>query len=266
MNAGFTSTGRPLDIEDRIGGSRASWDNPGFPATWTSLFDDMAGGGFDRRWPQLNTNGNGTSAASPGDWRGILIDQYSNDRNVEEVLERRLDLAAPGVNATPSSAQSPGSLASGEKSSDDNLRLGFEIQGYINEANDVDVDTLWACPAPKSGSIDRTAHLLDTVIELIDASGQIIAQFGDNSVSETAAGSPCGTRISRSAASISSRRIRGVSQGRLLNQPQRRWFPCCTARHRWSNGNLPRASPQRPCRSKSPAICSRRTGRRAGRG
>ncbi len=191
-NAGFTSTGRPLDIDDRIGGSLHIVGQPGFPVILTSLSDDTAGGGFDPTGrPQTDTNGNGASVASPGDWRGILIDQYSNDRNVEEVLEREApDSAAPGVNATPSSAQFLGSLASGEKSSDDNLRLGFEIQGYINEANDVDVYSFLGVSGTEVWfDIDRTTHSLDTVIELIDASGQIIAQ-SDNSISETAAGSP----------------------------------------------------------------------------
>jgi hypothetical protein len=106
---------------------------------------------------------------------------------VEVVLEREAaDAAAPGVNASPTTAQFLGTLASGEKASDDNLRLGFEIQGYLNEANDIDVYSFQASSGTEVWfDIDRTRNSLDTVVELVDANGQIIAQ-SDNSGAETA--------------------------------------------------------------------------------
>jgi VCBS repeat-containing protein len=191
-STGFTSTGRPLDIDDRIGGALHIVGQPGFPVILSALADDSVGSGFDPYGiPQTDTNGNGSSSGAPGAWRGILIDQYSHDRNVESVLEREAaDAAAPGVNATPTTAQFLGALASGEKSSDDNLRLGFEIQGYLNEANDIDVYSFLGISGTEVWfDIDRTTHSLDTVVELIDATGQIIAQT-DDSGAETAAGSP----------------------------------------------------------------------------
>jgi parallel beta-helix repeat protein len=191
-NAGFTSTGRPLDIDDRIGGSLHIVGQPGYPVILTSLADDTVGGGFDPDGlPQTDTNGDGASQPAPGDWRGVLIDQYSNDRNVGVILEREeQDAAAPGVNATPATAQFLGALASGEKSSDENLRLGFEIQGYINEPNDIDVYSFLGVSGTEVWfDIDRTTYSLDAVVELIDANGRIIAQSND-STSETVTGAP----------------------------------------------------------------------------
>ena len=187
-SAGFTATGRPLDIDDRIGGAVYILGQPGFPVILTSLSDDSVGAGFDPDGlPQLDTNGNGPSSGTPGQWRGILIDEFSHDRNVEIVLEREpADTSAPGINATPATAQFLGSLATGEKANDDNLRLGFQIHGFLSEPGDIDVFSFSATSGTEVWfDIDRTTQALDTVVELIDASGNIIAQT-DNSVDETA--------------------------------------------------------------------------------
>src|SRR5690606_16458978 len=45
-NAGFTATGTPLDIEDRIGGSLQINGVPGFPVVLTSLNDGTVGAGL----------------------------------------------------------------------------------------------------------------------------------------------------------------------------------------------------------------------------
>jgi hypothetical protein len=45
-NAGFTATGRPLDINDRIGGSLQITGFPGFPVVLTSLTDSTVGAGL----------------------------------------------------------------------------------------------------------------------------------------------------------------------------------------------------------------------------
>ncbi|MCA9208156.1 MAG: hypothetical protein KDA55_07355, partial [Planctomycetales bacterium] len=186
-DAGFVSTGRPLDIDDRVGGMLHVVGTPGFPVIFTSLADDSAGAGFDPQGlPQMDTNGNGASVGSAGDWNGLLIDQYSHDRNVDIITELESPQAvAPGPNATAGSAQTLGTLATSEKTGDESLRLGFAVEGVINSPNDLDVYQFFA----KGGTevwidIDRTSHALDTVVELIDVNGNILAQ-SDDSFTET---------------------------------------------------------------------------------
>ena len=70
----------------------------------------------------------------PSDWRSVRLDQNSHDRNVEIVMElesprKRL----PGMNASTAAAQFLGELAANEQSGDENLRLGFEIHGFLND-------------------------------------------------------------------------------------------------------------------------------------
>ena len=120
-----------------------------------------------------------------GDWRGITLEQYSHDRNVAVVTELEAsDLPAPGNNATPSTAQFLGGLGEGESDQDENLRLGFVIHGLTNEPADVDVYSFEA----KAGTelwfdIDSTSNRLDSVVELVDANGRVLAR-SDNSYAE----------------------------------------------------------------------------------
>ncbi len=52
------------------------------------------------------------SSSLAGDWRGLLLDEYSHDRNVDIATERESsDGDAPGVNGMPSTAQFLGELA-----------------------------------------------------------------------------------------------------------------------------------------------------------
>ncbi len=87
-SAGFTASGRRLDITDRIGGSVQVQGAPGFPVVLTSLKDDSVGAGFDPTGlPQFDTNGNSSgNAPVPGDWRSIRLEAVSNDRNVLHCL------------------------------------------------------------------------------------------------------------------------------------------------------------------------------------
>ncbi len=95
--AGFTATGTPLDITDRIGGRLHVVGAPGFPVIFTSLGDDTVTAGFDPDGlPKGDTNGDGASAGSPGSWRGILLDQFSSDRNVETVAELEGEISGFG--------------------------------------------------------------------------------------------------------------------------------------------------------------------------
>ena len=140
--AGFTATGRPLDIKDRIGGSLQVLGSPGFPVVLTSLNDDSIGAGFDFSGKSLldtNGNGNATSAA-PGNWRSLLFDPFSNDRNVDVSYEREPDqIASQGFNDFPSNAQDLGSLATSLSGGDENLRLGMTITGSIASPSDIDI-------------------------------------------------------------------------------------------------------------------------------
>ncbi|WP_417734576.1 tandem-95 repeat protein [Rosistilla oblonga] len=190
--AEIIATGRPLDIEDRVGGTLHVLGAPGFPVVLTSLDDDTVGAGFDPLGQALSdTNGNGNATTpAAGDWQGLVLDEFSNDRNVETVNEtespdRVQSQNAVGNNANPSSAEFLGDLAASETSSDDNLRLGFTVHGVISQPADVDVYSFNA----KAGTevwidIDRTSSALDTIIEVINVNGDIIA-LSDNSHAES---------------------------------------------------------------------------------
>lgn len=233
-NAGFTALGRPLDIEDRIGGVLHIIGQPGKPVVLTSLHDDSVGAGFNLiGLPQNDTNGNGldsnndgmldvftdadndsiddltgrpinVQAAAPGDWFSITIDQFAHDRNVGIWVENEAPgSSAPGPNGSPETAEVLGELAPLEDivnggdlapltgpanpirgGGDDTLRLGFEVQGLLNEAGDVDVYSFFAVAGSEVWlDIDSSRHALDTVVELISDTGKILAS-SDSSLSE----------------------------------------------------------------------------------
>lgn len=123
----------------------------------------------------------------PGDWQSIRLNQYSNDRNVETTLEDEAANAdAPGLNGTPDGGEFLGSLAPRERDDDDNRRLGFEIHGALGATNDIDVYSFDGVAGSEVWfDIDATSNSLDTVVELIDASGTVLAR-SDNSAAETA--------------------------------------------------------------------------------
>jgi hypothetical protein len=182
--AGITATGKPLDIDDRIGGILNVVGQPGRPVIFTSLNDDTVGAGKrpDGK-PQLDTNNNGTATtAAAGDWRSILIDQYANDRNVEVIVESESAAgASPGTNANPSRAQTLGALSGSGLSADENVRLGYVVHGLLNAANDVDVYKFTA----KGGTevwldVDQTTFALDAVLELVNLDGDVIARSNDS--------------------------------------------------------------------------------------
>ena len=192
-NAGFTASGDPLEIEDRIGGTLQILGQPGHPVVLTSLRDDAVGAGFTLAGlPQTDTNNDGNAtSAEPGQWRSVRLDAYSNDRNVAVVNEVELPSGiAEDANWLPGRAQNLGSLAPEEKAGDDNLRLGFEVHGTIrtDSPTDVDVYTFNATAGTEIWlDVDRTRHALDLVIELIDADGNVLSR-SDNSPAEERAG------------------------------------------------------------------------------
>ena len=187
--AGITATGNDLDIDDRIGGSLLVLGTPGRPVVMTSLFDDTVGAGLrPDGLPQLDTNNDGpASVPTPGDWRSIRLERLSGDRNVELINEMEGTQEADfDANGTPDNAQFIGALAPNEKGGDDNRRLGFEVHGLLRsvEPGDVDVYSFDALAGTEAWiDIDRTTNSLDTVVELIDAAGTVLAR-SDNSEAE----------------------------------------------------------------------------------
>ena len=192
-NAGFTASGVPLAIDDRIGGTVQMIGVAGAPVILTSLRDDTVGAGRKPNGsPQTDTNNDGGSTApAPGDWRSVKFDRYSNDRNVAVINEVEQGFAATGdTNSLPTTAQGIGLLAPNEQGGDDNARLGFEVHGSIsqtfqagtpNRLGDVDVYSFQATPGSQVWlDIDRTSQALDVVVELIDANGSVIARSNDS--------------------------------------------------------------------------------------
>ncbi|APZ94408.1 GEVED domain-containing protein [Fuerstiella marisgermanici] len=185
-NAGFTANGYPIDIDDRIGGSLQIIGQPGQPVVLTSLNDDGVGAGFDLRgFPLRDTNNDGPSVGSPNDWRSVRIDQYAHDRNVRVVVESEVaDRDSADVNNTVGTSEVLGLLAPDVKSGDENLRLGFQIHGAIDSIGDQDMYSFEG----EAGThvwldIDRTSVGLDSVVELLDSNGNILAQ-SDNTLDE----------------------------------------------------------------------------------
>jgi hypothetical protein len=178
---GFTASGIPLDIDDRIGGTLQIVGQPGFPVVLTSLADDSVGASLDPQgFPQTDTNNNGPSTGSPGQWRGLVFEKYSNDRNVRVVLEpEAANNGGVDVNSTPFQATFLGELAPNYKSGDENRVLGFEVHGYISADDPGDVD-VYAFRATNGTEvwidIDRTRGALDTVVELIGSDGAVLAR------------------------------------------------------------------------------------------
>ncbi len=186
--AGFTATGFDANIADRVGGTLQVLGYPGFPVVLTSFNDDTVGAGLQPDGtPQTDTNNDGVdSVPRPADWRGLLLDQYSNDRNVATIMElEKANSVAPGSNSTTFTAQFIGELAGKPESSDENYRLGFIANGVLSEPTDVDVYSFTAEAGTEVWlDVDHTTQSLDTMIELLNSSGQLLAR-SNNSVDET---------------------------------------------------------------------------------
>lgn len=189
LGAGLTANGQLTSATDRVGGSLHLVGQPGFPVILTSLADDTVGAGLQPDGkPQSDTNNDGIgSVPQSADWRGILLDQYSNDRNVALVLETE-DFAAgaPGPNGLASSAQVLGTLAANSNAGDETRRLGFVVEGTLSQSEDVDVYSFTGVSGAEVWlDIDYTKNNLDLVLELLNANGELLAR-SDNSTTEAA--------------------------------------------------------------------------------
>ncbi|MCL6502049.1 MAG: tandem-95 repeat protein [Pirellulales bacterium] len=125
--------------------------------------------------------------APPPNWRSLRIETYGSDRNVAVVNEFELSVTGGnGTNDAPATAQFLGQLAPHEKSGDDVLRLGFQIHGSIavDAPTDMDVYSFRATAGTEVWiDIDRTSPALDTVVELVNQAGSVLAR-SDNSFFE----------------------------------------------------------------------------------
>lgn len=122
-----------------------------------------------------------------GDWRSVMVDTFSNDRNVATTGENESTASLTvGNNNGTQSAQFLGALASSEKNGDENQRLGFHIMGSVSSPSDVDVYSFTGIGGSEVWlDIDETENSLDTVLELVDADGRTLA-LSNNSVAEEA--------------------------------------------------------------------------------
>ncbi|RMF42904.1 MAG: tandem-95 repeat protein, partial [Planctomycetota bacterium] len=187
IGAGISAIGDLTTGTGRVGGTVHILGQPGFPVILTSLKDDTVGAGLKPDGtPQTDTNNDGIdSIPQPADWRGILLDQYSNDRNVAIALELESpNAAAPGQNATTGNSQFLGDLAGDMKESSEALRLGFTVQGALSAPGDIDVYSFTGVAGTLVWlDIDATDPSSDMVLELLDANGRLLAR-SDNSTSE----------------------------------------------------------------------------------
>ncbi|WP_436714795.1 tandem-95 repeat protein [Roseiconus lacunae] len=181
-NSGFTASGSGAEIDDRIGGTIQVLGLPGKPVVMTSLSDDSIGVGFTPSGEiNFNTNNSaGITSGTAGDWRGLLFEEFSNDRNVSVVREAENPVTnGTDVNNRPLTAQDLGTLAPNEKSGDENRRLGFEVSGFISpsDADDVDVYQFEGTAGTEIWiDIDRTSTALDAIVEVVNASGTVLAR------------------------------------------------------------------------------------------
>ena len=186
---GITATGATSSTDDRVGGSVHIIGLPGSPVILTSIEDDTAGAGLKPDGSQFTDHDGDGVFTRPfaNDWRGILLDQFSNDYNIPVLPELELSTeVAPGLNASVENAQLLGDLADNLSTGDHVRRLGFEVEGFLSGNNDIDTYSFVGSPGTEIWiDIDKTSLGLDTVIELLDETGAVLAR-SDNSADETA--------------------------------------------------------------------------------
>jgi hypothetical protein len=125
-----------------------------------------------------------------GSWRSLKFLPLSNDTNVAIVRELEKPFTNQvDINQVPDAAQVLGVLAptftngtaSSEsvqsKASDDNRRDGFVVRGTIatDDTNDEDIYSFSAYAGSEVWlDLDKTSSALDTMLELLDASGTVL--------------------------------------------------------------------------------------------
>ncbi len=178
---------------DSADGDQAShWrDEEDLGGIYIGLMDPITGGSFTSRdargFDVIGydvVQGEGT----PGEWRGLVIDELANNRNVEVLTETESPNSASSVNSAPGTAQFVGNLAPALNAGDDIRRLGFEIHGFLNGQDDVDVYSFEANAGTNVWiDIDQTSLGLDSVVEIVASNGTVIGR-SDNSLIESTGG------------------------------------------------------------------------------
>ena len=194
---GITASGKQGDSA-RIGGTVHVLGLPGAPVVLTSIHDDAVGAGMSPDGSSFGDHdGDGVaSRPQPNDWRGIYLDEFSNDTNLLVLPELELlTEVPPGLNSTVDNAQYLGELSSDAFTADHARRAGFEVHGYLGGFTDIDAYSFTASPGtPVWVDIDATTFTLDTVIEILDANGTVLAR-SDNSFDETAEVNPADVSV-----------------------------------------------------------------------
>lgn len=122
-----------------------------------------------------------------GLWDGVVVREGADDRNVAAYGEREpVRSGFVDMNAIPGQSQYLGEIAPNAQSGDENRRLGFIVNGSVTQRDDLDVYSFVA----ESGTevfldIDMTSNQLDSVIELINANGVVLASSNDSILAET---------------------------------------------------------------------------------
>ena len=122
-----------------------------------------------------------------GLWDGVVVREGADDRNVAAFAESEpVRSGFVDTNAIPAQSQFLGEIAPNLQSGDENRRLGFIVNGTVAQRDDLDVYSFVA----ESGTevfldIDMTGHQLDSVIELINANGFVLASSNDSILAET---------------------------------------------------------------------------------
>ncbi|MCA9092408.1 MAG: choice-of-anchor L domain-containing protein, partial [Planctomycetaceae bacterium] len=167
---GFTTkfTAQKLGLSSGTHTIRMAISDVGDTALDTAVF--IEAGSFSDTQEQL----------SGGEWRGINIDEYSNDRNVAIVNEQEKPLTG-GVeqNGTPNTAQTLGLLAKNSNSGDDFLRLGYQVNGFISpdSPGDADVYSFQAEAGTEVWlDIDQSSSDIDLVLDLLKSDGVAFAR------------------------------------------------------------------------------------------
>ena len=122
-----------------------------------------------------------------GLWDGVVVREAADDRNVAAFAESEpLRSGFVDTNAIPGQSQFLGEIAPDLQSGDENRRLGFIVNGTVAQRDDLDVYSFMA----ESGTevfldIDMAGSRLDSVVELINANGVVLASSNDSILAET---------------------------------------------------------------------------------
>ena len=123
----------------------------------------------------------------PGLWDGVVVREGADDRNVASFAETEPSRSGfVDTNAIPGQSQFLGELAPNEQSGDENRRLGFIVNGTVSQRDDIDVFSFVAESATEVWfDIDGAGSQLDSVIELINVNGVVLASSNDSILAET---------------------------------------------------------------------------------